>query len=194
MQFSDEEKSDSDFADDPYDSPELSSENDEVLDDLDFSNFCQSVEASDPQTTPNQSSESWCMCGLCSCCSGNEAVCCHSKDELTYLMDGEQCITLTNLFNGLLSEGLEYSRFIHASAIRSTIKRQEYLAKEMTNGLRRHLLYRNFVLVMNSGRPLGKHNRVVLPKCVVDAIRHKYPESNENDYTGFIDPVSVQEE
>ena len=193
MSSTDEEKSDSDFADEPYDSPELSSENDEALDDLDFSNFSQSVAASDRLTSPIHSSENWCICGLCSSCSGNEAVCCHSKDELTYLMDGVQCITLTNLFNGLLSEGLEYSRFIHASAIRRSDKRQEYLAKEMTNGLRRHLLYRNFVLVVNSGRPLGKHNRVVLPKCVVDAIRQKYPENNEDDYTGFIEPVSVQE-
>ena len=99
-------------------------------------------------------------------------------------------ITSADLFNGLLSEGLEYSRFIHASAIRDTKKRQEYLSKEVTNGLKRHMLYRNFVLVMSRGYPLAKKNRVVLPRCVVEKIREKYPESEDDCCTGFIEAIS----
>ena len=104
---------------------------------------------------------SWTRRRLCTDCSQKEAVCCQSKDELADLLDNELCITSTDLFNGLLSEGLEYSRFIHASAIRDAKKRQEYLSKEVTNGLKRHMLYRNFVLVMSRGYPLGKNKRVV---------------------------------
>ena len=101
-------------------------------------------------------------------------MCCRSKDELQDLIGEKGCITKTEIFMGLLSQGLEYSRFIHASAIRNSQKRQQYLSKEMTNGLRRHLLYRNFVLMLNSGRPLGKNNRIVLPKCVIEEIPTTY--------------------
>ena len=107
-------------------------------------------------------------------------------------MDSVQCITSNDLFNGLLSKGLEYSRFVHASAIRDSTKQQECLAKEITNELRRHL-YRNFAIAMNRGQPLGKNNRVVLPRCVVSAIRQKYPEDVENNYIGYIDPLTEQE-
>ena len=131
---------------------------------------------------------SWTRRRLCTDCSQKEAVCCQSKDELADLLDNELCITSTDLFNGLLSEGLEYSRFIHASAIRDSKKRQEYLSKEVTNGLKRHMLYRNFV--MSRGYPLGKNNRVVLPRCVVEKIREKYPESEEDCYTGFNEAIS----
>ena len=164
---------------------------------MDFTKFSQSSTViTDDLVTYSasiQSSENWCTCGQCTDCSGKEAVCCQSKDELTYLIGSVQCITSTDLFAGLISEGLEYSRFIHASAIRNYQKRQEYLARELTNGLRRHLLYRNFTLVMNSGHPLGRHNRVVLPRCVVEKIRETYPERNADNYTGFIEPISEQE-
>ena len=43
------------------------------------------------------------------------------------------------------------------------------------------------------GHPLGRHNRVVLPRCVVEKIRETYPERNADNYTGFIEPISEQE-
>ena len=82
---------------------------------------------------------------------------------------------------------------MHLRFVICTKKRQEYLSKEVTNGLKRHMLYRNFVLVMSRGYPLGKNNRVVLPRCVVEKIREKYPESEEDCYTGFIEATSEQE-
>ena len=184
----------SDFADEPYTSPDEQSDNDNDRLDLNYSPFSQ-VANPDRTSDPQDLSEAkhWCKCEKCTDCSQKEAVCCQSKDELADLLDNELCITSTDLFNGLLSEGLEYSRFIHASAIRDTKKRQEYLSKEVTNGLKRHMLYRNFVLVMSRGYPLGKNNRVVLPRCVVEKIREKHPESEEDCYTGFIEAISEQE-
>ena len=38
---------------------------------------------------------------------------------------------------------------------------------------------------------LGKHNRKVLPACVVSTIRKHYPEEND-DYTGYVDLREVQ--
>jgi hypothetical protein len=119
-------------------------------------------------------------------------------DELTDMYeDKHECITSTDVYIGLISDGIEYSRSIHASVIRETKKRQEYLAKKMTNGLRRHLLYRNFVFVLSRGHPYGKNHLPIdvlfLPRCVVEKIRDKYPENNTESYTGFVEPLAEQE-
>ena len=187
------DRSASDFADDPYSSPDDYSDNDNEHHDLNYDAFSQAAITSSSDRQDLTEARNWCKCEKCTDCSQKEAVCCQSRDELADLFDNKLCVTSTDLFNGLLSEGLEYSRFIHAFAIRDTKKRQEYLAKEVTNGLKRHMLYRNFVLVMSRGYPLGKNNRVVLPRCVVEKIREKYPESEEDCYTGFIEALSEQE-
>lgn len=44
--------------------------------------------------------------------------------------------------------------------------------------------YRQFVCWMLRGDKLGKGNRVVIPACVVNAIRKKFPEPSEH-YIGF---------
>ena len=112
-------------------------------------------------------------------------------DELTDMYEDKyECITSTDVFIGLISEGIEYSRFIHASAIRDTKKRQEYLAKKMTNRLRKHLLYKKFVFVLSRGHPYSKNH---LPRCVVEKICDKYPEKNTESYTGFVEPLAKQE-
>ena len=65
--------------------------------------------------------------------------------------------------------------------------RQEYLDKEFSNRLKRHLAYRTFLLVVNKNCPLGRYNCVVIPQRVVSRIRHAYPESDSTMYTGFLD-------
>lgn len=183
----------SDFEDDPYSSPEQSSENDEAYDDLDFSEFSQPTETDD---IPNSESsvlklkDTFCECGNCVDSNAKEAVCCTSRDELQELItQPHHCITETYLFEGLLSQGLEYTRFIHASSIKDPKKRNNYLNTPLTDSLKRHLLYRNFVIMANRGHPLGKNNRVVIPSCVVSKIRDKYPEE-DNSYHGFHDVTS----
>jgi hypothetical protein len=91
--------------------------------------------------------------------------------------DKYECITSNDVFIGLISEGIENSRFTHASVIWDAKKRQEYLDKKMTNGLRRHLLYRNFVFVLSRGHPHSKNHRIVLPRCVVEKIRDEQGEN-----------------
>ena len=81
--------------------------------------------SSDPQDFTE--AKHWYEYEKCSDCRQKETVCCQSKDELADLFDNELCITSTHLSKGLLLERLEYSRFIHASAICDTKKRQEYL-------------------------------------------------------------------
>ena len=44
--------------------------------------------------------------------------------------------------------------------------------------------YRQFVCWMLKGERLGKGKRVVIPSCVVTAIRNRFPDAS-NIYTGF---------
>ena len=120
-----------------------------------------------------------------------EAVCCHDRPEVLDLMvSASGCITAQNFFQvQLLSdEGLQYNRLIFASLIKDTASREKFLGREFDNGLKRHLCYRNFLVFVNKGVPLGKGNRVVLPRCVVNKIRGRYPDHSEN-YIGYKDPV-----
>ena len=52
------------------------------------------------------------------------------------------------------------------------------------------MAYRQFYLWAHQGQRLGKHNRKVLPACVVTTIWKKYPEEN-NDYTGYMEAHEV---
>ena len=61
-------------------------------------------------------------------------------------------------------------------------------SREFDSGLKRHLCYRNFLVFVNKGVPLGKGNRVVLPRCVVNKIRGRHPDHSEH-YVGYKDPV-----
>jgi hypothetical protein len=49
----------------------------------------------------------------------------------------------------------------------------------------RHTSYRQFVMWEHGH--LGKNNRVVIPCCVVQLIRNKWP-SPDGNYTGFLPP------
>ena len=80
-----------------------------------------------------------------------------------------------------------YNRLILASTIKSETARQQYLSKEFTNRLKRHLAYRTYLVIVNNSCPLGRYNRVVIPRCVVSKIREKYPEVSDSLYTGFLD-------
>ena len=65
--------------------------------------------------------------------------------------------------------------------------RQENIKKEFTNRLKRNICYRNVLVIANKGCPLGRYNRFVIPRCVVNQITLKYPKLSEAMYTGFID-------
>ena len=62
--------------------------------------------------------------------------------------------------------------------------------KNNTTNLReqRHLCYRNFLIFMNSGQPIGRGNRVVLPQSVVAKIREQFPDPS-GKYVGFSDSM-----
>ena len=207
---SDEESDVCDFEDHPYSSPSEESDNDDVVVQMDFSVFSmensvstgqqsRTIESSN-ETCPNQDrretvnqSLDWCKCGQCTACATKEAVCCHDRPEVLDFMDSEGgCITEETFFQvQLLSdEGLQYNRLIFASLIKDFVARKQFLDREFDNRLKRHLCYRNFLVFVNRGQPLGPNNRVVTPRCVVLKIRERYPDQN-GQYIGFNDPAEI---
>ena len=119
-----------------------------------------------------------------------EAVCCNDRPEIMELLpEPGHCVTHLDFFRQQLmsDDSLTYNRLILASTIKSETARQQYLSKEFTNRLKRHLAYRTYLVIVNNSCPLGRYNRVVIPRCVVSKIREKYPEVSDSLYTGFID-------
>ena len=88
------------------------------------------------------------------------------------------CVTDENFLknNILCEESLGFSRMMMASMIKNQSERDRYINKIFTNGLKRNLCYRNFLIFINKGCPLGRHNRVAIPRCVVVMIRQAFPE------------------
>ena len=52
---------------------------------------------------------------------------------------------------------------------------------ELNNALKKNLAYRNFVVYMNRNIPMGRHNRVVLSRCVVLKVRQAYPDAHRHN-------------
>ena len=124
------------------------------------------------------------------------AVCSQTWPDIVELTDGKyKCITEVPVFKNIIADedGLQYSRFIHASSIKDSKKRHEYLAKTFGNSLKRYLLYRNFLLFVKKGEPLGKGKRVVLPNCVIQRVRQQFPASEDERYHGFCDPLEEED-
>ena len=202
----DEEFEIPDYHDHPYSSPSRDSENDDRMCEFDFSEFtmgsedCVSAysvaghsnsEVELPRTSLPLPGDDWCFCGNCSNCPQREAVCCNSMSELNEFIQSGQCITDESFFKlQLLSEeGLQYNRIMFASSILCNEERRKYLDRAFDNGMKRHLCYRNFVLFINRGQPIGRGNRLVLPRCVIERIRQEYPDP-DGQYRGFDNGVN----
>ena len=114
--------------------------------------------------------------------------------ELNEFIQSGQCITDERFFKlQLLSEeGLQYNRIMFASSILCNEERRKYLDRAFDNGMKRHLCYRNFVLLINRGQPIGRGDRLVLPRCGIERIRQEYPDPEipDGQYRGFDNGVN----
>ena len=115
-----------------------------------------------------------------------EAVCCNDNpDVMSRLENSGACITDNIFFNHITSEeGIEYSRALQGANIVNSWLREGNLSTAFTNNLKRNLSYRSFVTWINMNIPMGRGNRMVIPRCVVLKIRRSYPEVDHN-YAGF---------
>jgi hypothetical protein len=128
----------------------------------------------------------WCECEICEPLdSPIDNLCCR-KDEtvLGWLSDDVTCITQHEGFDCAVMNGyvLDMVRHDILRYTKDKEKKQELMSKSAKSN--RFVAYRNFVSWINSGRKLGKSNRVRIPACVVHKMRQKWPEQSGN-YTGF---------
>lgn len=192
-QLSDGEKSpdyDSDTDTGSYSSSSENSQNAEILE-------CQKQESLS------------CKCGSCSWMpSITEQICCHDIDEIKYFKLGgikhfatnllkksttsceyiflftseSSCITEHEDFNPivLLPNALWTAMVIEHTRKNTKLQKRE---EAVTNKMYRYTAYRQFTGFIHNR--LGKGVRRIIPACVVNAIREKFPEQN-GIYVGFL--------
>ena len=127
----------------------------------------------------------WCSCGFCvQMQTDMESICCNDFEQICTVMGSCDCITLHSSFEKVVLNidtltAARYHLLLHASSY------EKERLKETTNNLWRHIAYKQFVYWINGWVPLGKHNRKIIPSCVIRKIREEYPKA-DNNYTGFI--------
>jgi hypothetical protein len=130
--------------------------------------------------------EDWCECKKCEpldspldnlCCRNDGTVLGWLSEEVLCITEHEgfECAVMNEHVLGMVKHDvLRYTK--------DKEKRQELLSKSPKS--HRFLAYRNFVSWINSGRKLGKSNRVRIPACVVNTIRQRWPDPT-GSYVGF---------
>ncbi|KAE9524465.1 hypothetical protein AGLY_015186 [Aphis glycines] len=63
-------------------------------------------------------------------------------------------------------------------------KKKTLSSSQLTNKIWRYICYKQFTYWINSWNSIGKGNRIVIPSCVVNKIRQKYPEQ-DGCYVGY---------
>ncbi|XP_063407908.1 P2X purinoceptor 7-like [Mytilus trossulus] len=121
----------------------------------------------------------WCDCGNCnSMTTADECVCCSDISAVSYLMqpDDLNCITEHEVFiaNCLNRHVLQVSMYAYMEHI------GPFDDNEPINEKYRFMAYRRFVQWI--WHRLGRHNRKILPACVVKKIRDSFP---SEEYCGF---------
>jgi hypothetical protein len=131
----------------------------------------------------------WCLCKNCvPMIDDLQSKCCHEDPKITTTREENDCITLKDAFERtILNEDVvllfrqEVMMYAKNTEIRNSMK-------EDSNATKRFLAYRTFIRWINAGHSLGLKNRVVIPSCVLHAIRETWPEE-DNIYVGFKPPV-----
>ncbi|XP_043926833.1 P2X purinoceptor 7-like [Protopterus annectens] len=127
----------------------------------------------------------WCSCQQCIQMSSSlECYCCASSPRACVKMNeldpAPRCITEHSLFGSTCLT----THFLHILMRAMYVFRGNFRQTNWTNSTYRFVAYRAYVLWMYENRKLGYGHRVVIPSCVVNKIRQRFP-SDEADYTGF---------
>lgn len=129
----------------------------------------------------------WCKCSGCVLMpTEKECVCCWENQNISVIRCENSCITTHDSFEQIILnlDSLNIVRHNLILQCKSNAEKEKY--RTISNKLWRHMAYKNFVFWINSWTTIGRHNRIVIPACVVRQVRENFPEEN-NDYTGFIE-------
>lgn len=141
-----------------------------------------------PETAGRANTRTWCLCGLCEIMVMDEesVCCCEVSNVKTVKSEQYQCVTLNPSFNRLIvdCEVLTMTRHNLSLKTKSRIKKRLLIADNPSNKTWRYTAYKQFVSWINAWTAIGYRKRVVIPSCVVNDIRKKFPEEN-GIYTGL---------
>ncbi|XP_060882052.1 uncharacterized protein LOC132953700, partial [Metopolophium dirhodum] len=115
-----------------------------------------------------------------------ECMCCSEFDYVKQLLDSKKCVTATASFEKIIlaEEILNITRQQMIMKTKNKLKKKQLSALEVPNKTWRYICYVQFTHWVNSWTSLGKGVRVVIPACVINKIRNKYPEK-DGLYVGF---------
>jgi hypothetical protein len=131
----------------------------------------------------------WCKCQECQpMLTDHECFCCVESVIISKVRSQHSCITQSEDFRSLILSKcvLNMLRHVTIKKTQNRAKKRSLRVESPSNKLWRFLAYKQFVIWINSCTTLGKGNRVVIPSCVVAAIRQTFPEESPASYTGFI--------
>lgn len=128
----------------------------------------------------------WCNCLACEAKPTDfESYCCHESTKIEAVREEADCVTFHAQFDSVVLNKHVLNVVRHQQIIQAKKHNLEHHNFENPdNRLWRHLAYRQFVSWINSWTSIGKNRRLVIPSCVIGAIRNEYPESDGN-YVGF---------
>ncbi|XP_043922121.1 P2X purinoceptor 7-like [Protopterus annectens] len=146
---------------------------------------CSSSSEEDDACVTEDEDMKWCTCQLCIPMStARECYCCASstraKAKIIEIQPPPHCITAHPLFESTCLT----THMLHILMRAMYYFKGHFQRTQWTNRVYRFVAYRAYVLWMYDNKKLGYGHRVVIPSCVVNSIRQRFP-SEENDYVGF---------
>lgn len=127
----------------------------------------------------------WCHCDQCIVMDeDSQCKCCHDEPLIEPTRLDNDCVTELESFGNTILNPEVLKIMHHDLLIRSKDKELKKTLASGTNASRRYLAYRTFVWWINSGHAIGHKNRMVIPACVISAIRNKWPDEH-GVYVGF---------
>jgi hypothetical protein len=130
----------------------------------------------------------WCNCGKCiSMEEDTHSKCCYEVQQISSTRQADDCVTSGERFENTIINP-EVLKITHHELLLAS--RDGDMRKTLalgTNTNLRYLAYRTFIKWINAGHTIGFKNRIVIPSCVIGAIRKKWP-SEDGQYVGFKPP------
>jgi len=153
----------------------------------------QITEARKEEWKDRQGHNIWCTCTFCAPMLTNEESKCCKEDQMLKNIRKEECITLEEGFVAtVLNEHVhlivEHNIALSPNALdelQLAADTEEVDEESIAAANKRYMAYRTYVRWICAGFRLGRRNRVVIPSCVIVAVREKWPDPM-GKYTGYI--------
>ena len=129
----------------------------------------------------------WCACNTCKPMPDDkQSVCCNDNANIASKKGDANCITVHGAFQQFVLHEDALNLLRHNLLIYEKKAHNIGQLRSVANKSWRYLAYRQFWNWVNSWKKMGKNVRFPIPSCVVNCIREKWPDEN-NQYVGFLE-------